>query len=180
MKLCYAPFMTSALTAGFVLAASSPVCAGTATFEMIPGGGILFSDLTPDGTIVAGTSNFDGGFLWTQADGFTVLGGSGAVALSDDSTVVLGNIGSPQEAALWTEATRIHPLTEPRKSLWFHDVVVVGSEIWFATGTGAKGFDSCCRRGAPTAIQCVQFTAGRLVIQQEAISADAIVLLMRD
>lgn len=42
---------------------------------------------------------------------------------------------------LWTEATRIHPLTEPRKSLWFHDVVAVGAGVWFATGTGAKGFD---------------------------------------
>ncbi|RKY16445.1 MAG: hypothetical protein DRQ55_17985 [Planctomycetota bacterium] len=68
--------------------------------------GTWANDITPDGETVVGTSNV-GGFIWRwQVDAEpTYVPGGDMVAVSDDGSVVLGNIwvgGSPY-AALWTE-----------------------------------------------------------------------------
>ncbi len=63
------------------------------------------NDLTPDGKYVVGDLD-SGGYLWSRADGYTDLGGIGAVAVSDDGTVVLGSIedamANDSVAAIWT------------------------------------------------------------------------------
>jgi len=67
-------------------------------------------DTTPDGAVVVGWMP-GGGYYWRwQVDPAPVqIGGQGAVAVSDDGTVIAGNILDPisgvQVAARWTEAT---------------------------------------------------------------------------
>jgi hypothetical protein len=90
----------------------------TVTFEMIPGAASA-NDMSPDGRYIVGDADKDGnGF----ADGLYLLDtvtnvmtplpdpGLSAVAVSDDGTVVLGDIPDPEGvgsnvAARWTEAT---------------------------------------------------------------------------
>jgi uncharacterized membrane protein len=80
-----------------------------ASFTSVPGG---FSavDITPDGQIVVGSGS-GGGYYWRwkQDPAPTFVGGDGAVAVSDDGSVLLGNIDDQvtgaQVAGIWTQAT---------------------------------------------------------------------------
>jgi len=63
------------------------------------------NDLSPDGRYVVGFHSDGGGYLWTRENGYTLLGGEYAAAVSDDGTVVLGEVEDPvtghSEAAIW-------------------------------------------------------------------------------
>ncbi len=67
-------------------------------------------DVTPDGEIVVGTRP-GGSFVWRWRDdpAPTLIAGAGAVAVSDDGTVLAGTWFDPvsnlEEAARWTQAT---------------------------------------------------------------------------
>ena len=70
------------------------------------------NDVTPDGEVVVGTYDYDDGFIWrwrVEAAPTVILGGD-MVGVSDDGSVVCGNILDPggsgnQVAGLWTAAT---------------------------------------------------------------------------
>jgi uncharacterized membrane protein len=81
--------------------------ADTVTFEMISGV-ISANDMSPDGRFIVGETANAPYLLDTLTDTLTLLpGGIGAVAVSDDGTVVLGNMTDPVEnaevAAMWTQ-----------------------------------------------------------------------------
>ena len=69
------------------------------------------TDVSPDGEIVAGSYDFDQGFIWRwRVDAApTIVPGGTIIAISDDGTVAAGNIIDPNVdanvAAIWTEAT---------------------------------------------------------------------------
>jgi len=69
------------------------------------------TDVTPDGEIVAGSYDFDEGFIWhwRTEPAPTIIPGGTIIAISDDGTVAAGNIIDPNVdanvAAIWTEAT---------------------------------------------------------------------------
>ena len=74
-------------------------------------GGSWATDITPDGEIVAGSYDYDSGFIWrwrTEPTP-TVIPGGTIVGISDDGTVAAGNIIDPNVdanvAAIWTAAT---------------------------------------------------------------------------
>ena len=76
-----------------------------ATFTLMGSG--TPADMNSDGTAVVGIDN-QGSFLWTAANGYTPLGELGAVAVSEDGTVVLGDITDANgmtAAGRWTAAT---------------------------------------------------------------------------
>ena len=70
------------------------------------------NDVTPDGEVVVGTYDYHDGFIWrwrVEAAPTVILGGD-MVGVSDDGSVVCGNILDPggsgnQVAGLWTAAT---------------------------------------------------------------------------
>jgi len=71
--------------------------------------GFSAADITPDGSLVVGTHDGGGAFIWDWRNdpSPTLLGGGGAVAVSDDGSVILGQMGDPLGsglgvAALWT------------------------------------------------------------------------------
>src|SRR5678809_1231102 len=70
------------------------------------------TDVSPDGEIVAGSYDFDQGFIWHwRVDAApTIIPGGTIIAISDDGTVAAGNIIDPNVdanvAAIWTEPTR--------------------------------------------------------------------------
>jgi len=90
----------------FVLALSAGPL-GAQQFLTVPG---WSHDVTPDGAVVVGWKP-SGGWYWRwQLDPAPVeIGGLGAVAVSDDGTVIAGNIYDPtsgdQVAARWTAET---------------------------------------------------------------------------
>ncbi|MEZ6015964.1 MAG: hypothetical protein R3F49_12670 [Planctomycetota bacterium] len=76
-----------------------------ATFTIMGSG--FAADMNPTGTAVVG-SDGQGAFLWTAGGGYVPLGQSDAVSVSDDGTIVLGNItdaNGMQAAGRWTQAT---------------------------------------------------------------------------
>lgn len=78
---------------------------GQTTFTVI-GQGAAY-DANSDATAVCGADS-QGAWLWTQAGGYVPLGEQSAEAVSEDGTVVLGQIkdGSGSNVAgLWTQAT---------------------------------------------------------------------------
>jgi uncharacterized membrane protein len=98
-----------------VLMTTPLLCAQTVTFEQIPGA-MSAMDMTPDGRYIVGeTGGFfpDGTYIYdTETGGITELPPLGltAVAISDDGSVVLGDIPDPEGigsnvAAIWTDAT---------------------------------------------------------------------------
>ena len=90
------------LTGGLALAAGAQA---QATFTLMGSG--RAADMNPDGTAVVGLDG-QGAFLWTQAAGYQPLGQDDAVAVSDDGTVVLGNMTDPNgmdAAGRWTSST---------------------------------------------------------------------------
>ncbi|MEQ8844098.1 MAG: hypothetical protein RIB58_04515 [Phycisphaerales bacterium] len=110
---------------GYHMAAAAGIVCGvaaagdvTVTFESIPGA-FSANDMSPDGRWVVGDVDVNGdffpddGYIWDRlSDTFTVLPplGFGAIAVSDDGAVVLGNIPDPggvgsNVAARWTAAT---------------------------------------------------------------------------
>jgi hypothetical protein len=75
------------------------------SLEILPTG-TWVNDVTPDGELVVGTSNV-GGFIWRwRVDPApTYVPGGDMVAVSDDGTIVLGNMqDGSNTAGLWTEA----------------------------------------------------------------------------
>jgi len=95
-----------------VLAASSAASAQYVTFQLIDGANGT-SDLTPDGRYVVGYAAGGGGYRLDRKTGVMTLlpePGMGAVAVSDDGNVVLGDVPDPEGigsnvAGIWTEAT---------------------------------------------------------------------------
>jgi uncharacterized membrane protein len=97
-----------------MLGIGSAVSAESVRFELIPNAAEA-NDMSPDGRFIVGSwdNNGDGwadnNYLWDRQTGdVTLLSGIRAVAVSDDGTVVLGNIPDPegigsQVAAIWTE-----------------------------------------------------------------------------
>ncbi|QDV05228.1 hypothetical protein Poly30_07240 [Planctomycetes bacterium Poly30] len=76
-----------------------------ATFTLMGSG--TAADMNSDGTAVVGRDG-QGAFLWTATAGYMPLGGSDAVSVSEDGTVVLGNftdVNGMQSAGRWTAAT---------------------------------------------------------------------------
>jgi uncharacterized membrane protein len=106
--------LSTVVVAGLATAAG----AQTVTFEKIQDA-LSANDMSPDGRWVVGSVDFDGNFLAdgtylldTQTNAMKILPALGlnAVAVSDDGTVVLGDIPDPEGigsnvAAIWTEAT---------------------------------------------------------------------------
>ncbi|MBT8484813.1 MAG: hypothetical protein HKO59_04270 [Phycisphaerales bacterium] len=93
------------LLSPIALALLTPLAsAQTATFTWLDQS-FSANDMTPDGRIVVGDSA-SGGYIWSQEDGYTFIGGMGAVAVSDDGSVVLGAVEDPktgaQAAGIWT------------------------------------------------------------------------------
>ncbi len=93
----------------FPLLASSALLAvpasAQATFTLMGSG--TAADMNSDGTAVVGRDN-QGAFLWTASAGYMPLGQTDAVSVSDDGTVVLGNMtdaNGMQAAGRWTAAT---------------------------------------------------------------------------
>jgi hypothetical protein len=86
------------------------LCAGSVSaqqFITFPG---WATDVTPDGSVVVGSSQGNAFYWRWQVDPAPVLiGATGAVGVSDDGTVIAGNQINPatgkEEAARWTEAT---------------------------------------------------------------------------
>ncbi|HZM00689.1 MAG TPA: hypothetical protein VFD43_10600 [Planctomycetota bacterium] len=98
------------LRARALLVLAVAVCAaplGAQQFVSLPG---WTHDVTPDGAVAVGWKS-GGAFYWRwQVDPSPVsIGGLGAVAVSDDGTVITGNISDPiggaQVAARWTAET---------------------------------------------------------------------------
>ncbi|KAA0213940.1 MAG: hypothetical protein DYG94_03315 [Leptolyngbya sp. PLA3] len=112
--------------AGVSLSLTLVVCAGaqvSATFDFIPNA-VSANDLTPNGRYVLGSLDSDGDFFpddgyrwdrWTNT--LTVIesqaiatGGDAAAALSDDGSIIVGQIPETSveefsnEAAMWTDA----------------------------------------------------------------------------
>ncbi len=89
---------------GLTASLTSSALGGNASFTIITNAGGSM-DITPDGTTVVGWGN-SGAFRWTKADGLAwLLGGTNAVAISDDGSVILGNANDNsgiENAALWT------------------------------------------------------------------------------
>jgi uncharacterized membrane protein len=98
------------------LIAAPRASAVTVTFQKLTGA-LGANDMSPDGRFIVGVGTFDdqsGPYIWdTVLDTVTVLPapGTDAVAVSDDGTVVLGNMPDPDDddganvAAIWTAAT---------------------------------------------------------------------------
>jgi probable HAF family extracellular repeat protein len=79
--------LLGSLTATALLAGAA---SAQATFEYhLPDGA---SRITPDGLTVVGNPASGGGWMWTAQGGFTQIGGTTAVDLSDDASVVTGNM----------------------------------------------------------------------------------------
>ncbi len=94
------------LAVAVVLAAAAP--AGAQQYIPLPTG-TWANDITPDGEVVVGTAP-TGCFIWRWRDdpAPTYIAGADAVAVSDDGTVMAGNMVDPmgqQVAARWTQAT---------------------------------------------------------------------------
>jgi uncharacterized membrane protein len=91
-----------------VAIATLNVALSAQALEILPTG-TWANDVTPDGELIVGSSNV-GGFMWRWRDdpAPTYIPGGDMLAVSDDGSVVLGNIqdGVTGEttAALWTEA----------------------------------------------------------------------------
>jgi len=89
---------------------SLAVPASAQQLVMMPNGSWA-TDITPDGEIVVGSYDYDDGFIWRwRVDPApTIIPGGTIEAVSDDGTVVAGNIHDQvvdaQVAAIWTEAT---------------------------------------------------------------------------
>ena len=86
-----------------------------AAYIPIPGGGNC-ADVTPDGKIVVGDGPVGGAFYWRwQTDPApTFIGGLSGTGISDDGSVITGNMSDPgtgaQVAGVWTQATGWVPL----------------------------------------------------------------------
>ena len=101
------PRFLLAIGVGTLLTASA--LAQTPSFTPIPGA-FGASDITPDGEIVVGSGSGGGYFWrWRVDPSPTFIGGNDAVAISDDGSVIAGNINDPvtgaEVAARWTLAT---------------------------------------------------------------------------
>ncbi len=88
-----------------VLSCTSLASAQLVKFEFLEQA-LSADDLSPDGKYVVGFYETGGGYIWSREDGYTLIGGYYAIAVSDDGTVVLGAIDDPANsgnvAALWT------------------------------------------------------------------------------
>jgi uncharacterized membrane protein len=88
--------------------------ASAQSYQAIPGV-FAASDITPDGQIIVGGGS-GGAFYWRwKVDPAPIfIGAQGAVAVSDDGTVIAGNMSDPttgmKVAARWTQATGWVPL----------------------------------------------------------------------
>ena len=98
------------------LLAVAPFTAGVAGQQLVtlpPGS--WANDITPDGEVVVGTYS-GGGFIWRwrTEPSPTVVPGGDMVAVSDDGTVVCGNMPDPvsgaEVAGRWTASTGWEPL----------------------------------------------------------------------
>lgn len=122
----------------FAMAASSIASAQTATFMWLDQSWYA-NDLTPDGSIVVG-SGPGGGYYWTLEDGYTVIGGLSATAVSDDGSVIFGQIEDPDGsgmgvAAIWTQA-------DGWVSIGYFDVGACGTNVsssYELSGDGTVG-----------------------------------------
>ncbi len=102
----------AALSALALLLVAPPVIADTVSFEIIPNA-FLAMDMAPDGRYVVGQISTGGTYIYdTTTNTMTTLPPLGltAAAVSDDGTVVLGDIPDPEGigtnvAAIWTELT---------------------------------------------------------------------------
>ena len=100
-------------------AAGFSAAQGDVTFELIPDGRAA-NDLSPDGRYVVGSTGGAAVVLYrwdTLTNTFTTLPdpGTSATAVSDDGSVVIGNMNDPanggiQTAGRWTEATGWVPM----------------------------------------------------------------------
>jgi hypothetical protein len=92
--------MKTIVTIGLGAALTSTAVAGTASFELWENT-LGAADMTPDGSIVVG--DVPGGiYIWRAGEGFSLFGADGsATAISDDGTLVFGNLFATQEAAIW-------------------------------------------------------------------------------
>lgn len=103
--------MTSRVLGSMLLAGLAMTGPAAAQQLITMPSGSWATDITPDGEIVAGSYNYDDGFIWRwRVDPApTIISGGTIVAISDDGTVAAGNIIDPtvdaNVAAIWTEAT---------------------------------------------------------------------------
>src|SRR5262245_60282524 len=79
--------LLGAVTATALLTAAA---SAQATFETFTPNGA--SRVTPDGQTVVGSNSTLKSWLWTSGGGFASIGGTSAVDLSDDASVVVGNM----------------------------------------------------------------------------------------
>lgn len=80
------------------LICASAALADVPTIELIPGDAVSANDMSPDGRFVVGETFNSGPYIWdTSLDVMTILPAPGlsAVAVSDDGTIVLGQIPDP-------------------------------------------------------------------------------------
>ncbi len=105
--------LRSSLPLSLALVIAGAASAQTATFQMIPDA-YSANDLTPDGRYVVGGLNNGRAYIFdTLTQQMTLLPPecNQAVAVSDDATVVLGNIEDPKTgdevAAIWTAASGV-------------------------------------------------------------------------
>ena len=110
MSLRFTLFSIACLT---LLLAFAPAADAQQVVEMEPGTWV--TDITPDGNIVTG-SGPGGAFRWEwRVDPApTYIGGHGGTGISDDGSVIVGNMDDPttgdQVAGRWTNATGWVPL----------------------------------------------------------------------
>ncbi|MCP3903082.1 MAG: hypothetical protein GY715_05540, partial [Planctomycetes bacterium] len=91
-----------------MLSVAPDASAQIAKFEVLTEANVAM-DLSPDGKWIVGHSSTGGGYIWSRETGYNVIGGQGASAVSDDGTVVLGDIDDPlgigsNVAGMWTAA----------------------------------------------------------------------------
>jgi len=108
------PTLLTALLAGL---ASSASAQPTATFSYLPDGCVSANDMTPDGRYIVGGHDSDGNglpdgsylydTLLDDLNVFSLADGSDASAISDDGTVITGDIQTVdgEVAGRWTQAT---------------------------------------------------------------------------
>lgn len=105
------PLSTLIVLPSLALASSS--LADTPTLELIPNAGSAM-DMSPDGRFVVGNTLTHEPYIWdTVLDVMTILPppGINAVAVSDDGTIVLGNIPDPE--GIGTQVAAIINVGEP-------------------------------------------------------------------
>src|SRR4030095_1085130 len=126
----------------------------------------LATDVTPDGSIVVGMAGANSSFIWRWKidPAPTIIPGGSAVAVSDDGSVLAGNITDPtvnaQAAAIWTQATGWQSLG------WLPNALSCPSKstAYGISGDGSTvvglSWDGCSGRGfrwtAATGMQALQ------------------------